>query len=70
MLTLRRLRSERGLSQKEVAAYINVKPRHLSNWESVQTLPSLTDAVMLARLYQVPLTTIAKACGIPTEGIN
>lgn len=38
---LRRLRQERGLSQEELAALVDVSPSHISRMESDMKVPSL-----------------------------
>lgn len=69
MITLRKLRIGLGLSQQQVADTINVKQRTVSQWERLESLPNLADAVLLARCYQVPLLSIVECFGINTEGL-
>ena len=48
--TLKRLRKEKGLTQKELADQINITRSAIAQWESGRNLP---DAVMFSRLYKV-----------------
>jgi DNA-binding XRE family transcriptional regulator len=64
MTTLRQIRQERGLTLVMVAELIGTKPRTLSSWEKLQTIPNLLDAVLLARCYEVSLDDIVLAFGL------
>ena len=48
--TLKRLRTEKGLTQKDLADQINITRSAVAQWESGRNLP---DAVMFSRLYKV-----------------
>ena len=67
MTTLRQLRVRRGLTQSEVAEIIAVQQRTISKWEKLQQLPSIADAVLLARCYNTDLNGIARAFGVDTN---
>lgn len=53
MNRLKQCREQSGLSQKEVAVSLGVKPPSVSNWESGRTNPSSRNLQMLAKLYHV-----------------
>jgi len=53
MNRLKQCREQSGLSQKEVAVSLGVKPPSVSNWESGRTNPSSKNLQMLAKLYHV-----------------
>lgn len=53
MNRLKQCREQSGLSQKEVAISLGVKPPSVSNWESGRTNPSSKNLQMLAKLYHV-----------------
>ena len=48
--TLKRLRTEKGLTQRDLADQINITRSAVAQWESGRNLP---DAVMFSRLYKV-----------------
>lgn len=68
--TLRQLRIKQKLSQKDVASALNVSPHTISQWERLETPPSLVDAVLLCRLYRCDITTLIKACGIEANYLD
>lgn len=63
---LKALRRDRGLSQEELAARLNVVRQTISKWEKGLSVP---DAAMLIRLAEVLDTTVNRLLGadIPEE---
>ena len=55
---LRILRSARGLSQKDLAAMVNVDPSYFSRVESEQRIPSVAVLDAIARELRVPMYLI------------
>ena len=53
MERLRKCREQKGLSQKQVALEVGVKPPTVSQWESGTKIPSRENIAKLARLYGV-----------------
>lgn len=49
---LQEQRTNKGLSQKEVASIIDVAPSVISNYESNSRIPSVDKLMALARLYR------------------
>ncbi|MFB2878704.1 helix-turn-helix transcriptional regulator [Floridanema aerugineum] len=66
---LRVLREELGYTRPQVKAIIGVSERRQADWESGEALPSLENAVALARLYKVSLKTLCKAVGLDVSDI-
>lgn len=64
MTTLRQLRVQNRMTQKEVALALGVSARTVSQWEKLEIPPSLVDAVLLTRLYHCDIDTLINACGI------
>jgi len=50
---LKRLREERGLSYRQLAAKLSVSHVHLITMESGKTLPSLPMLVKIAKFFEV-----------------
>lgn len=51
--TLRRLRTERRMSQKELADRLSVSPQSVSRWENGQAYPDMETLPRLADIFQV-----------------
>lgn len=66
---LRILREEKGYTRPQVKAVIGVSERRQADWESGEAVPSLENAIALARLYKVSLKTLCKAIGLDVSGI-
>lgn len=66
---MRVLREELGYTRPQVKAIIGVSERRQADWESGEALPSLENAVALARLYKVSLKTLCKAVGLDVSDI-
>ncbi|MCD8131972.1 MAG: helix-turn-helix domain-containing protein [Lachnospiraceae bacterium] len=56
---LRKLRLERGLQQKAVAASLHISPSTYSNYENGVFLPDLETLLLLADLFEVSLDELA-----------
>ena len=52
------IRSERGLSQEELAEASGVARAQISRYESGQTMPSATNGVRLAKALDCPLDVL------------
>lgn len=50
---IRRLRSEKGLTQEQLASLLGVTSAAVSKWESGQSLPDITMVMPLARVFEV-----------------
>ena len=56
---LKQLRTEKHLSQKQVAAYLNLQSENrVCRWERGQSYPSLNNLIKLSKLYAVPIENI------------
>lgn len=58
-----KLRKERRLSVRTIAAYIGCSPSTIYRWESGETKPSYSEISSLARLYNVSLDWIINNIG-------
>jgi len=56
--TLKALRINAGLDQKEAAKIIGVTPETLSNWERGKTFPSVPQITEIEKLYNVTYADI------------
>ena len=57
--TIYRLRTERGLSQGDLAAKLDVSRQSISKWETNASVPELDRLVQLAGLFGVTLDELA-----------
>lgn len=55
MNNFRRCREGAGLSQKEAAITLGVKPPSMSAWESGKNFPTIDNLIAMASLYHVTL---------------
>lgn len=60
MRTLRQMREDRGLSQEELAAIVEVSPFTIIRWEQGKVKPSATNVLKLARVLKVSGGTILR----------
>ena len=67
--TLKALRERSQRTQYQLKQRIGVSERRLSDWENGKAKPSLENAVVLARTYQVSLKVICQYCGIDVTGV-
>jgi len=56
--TLKALRINAGLDQREAAKIIGVTPETLSNWERGKTFPSVPQITEIEKLYNVTYADI------------
>lgn len=54
------IRKRCGMSQEEVATYLNVSRQTISNWELSFSIPDLYQAKKLAKLFQVSMEELIK----------
>lgn len=52
---IRRLRTERGMTQRELAYHLHVSEQAVSKWERDQSYPDTTLLLSIARLFAVSL---------------
>ena len=72
---LYQLRTERGLSQDELAEKVFVTRQAVSHWETGETTPGRETLKLLSKLYGVSINTllgaprqlICQCCGMPLE---
>lgn len=65
---LKRLRSDRGLSQEDLAAEVGISVSQISRYESGKRDMRLKEAVALARYLKVPIAAIAEMPVVPLVG--
>lgn len=58
MKNLKQLRSEAGLTQKDVATQIGVSHDTIKRWETGETYPNAPQAIKLAGIYGVGMDEI------------
>ena len=58
--TLEEIRKSKGYSQKQVAAFIKVKPTTYNTYESGRTEPPAEILVRLSYLYRTPVDTLVQ----------
>ena len=72
---LLKLRTEKGLSQEELAAKLFVTRQAVSRWENGETVPNTETLKLLSALFEVSINTllgcpqklICQCCGMPLE---
>ena len=72
---LLKLRTEKGLSQEELAAKLFVTRQAVSRWENGDTVPNTETLKLLSRLFDVSINTLlgcpqklfCQCCGMPLE---
>ena len=73
-----KLRTEKGLSQEELAAKIFVTRQAVSRWETGETIPNTETLKLLSQLFDVSINTllgsprelVCQCCGMPLEDKN
>lgn len=63
-MTLKALRINLGLTQKDAAAKLQVTPETLGSWERAETFPNVTQITRIENLYN---TTYADINFLPTN---
>ena len=69
------LRTEKGLSQEELAEKLFVTRQAVSRWENGETLPNTEVLKLLSKFFQVSINTllgcprklVCQCCGMPLE---
>ena len=72
---LLQLRTQKGLSQEQLAEQVFVTRQAVSRWETGETTPNTEALKLLSRLYDVSINTllgaprqlICQCCGMPLE---
>ena len=72
---LLKLRTEKGLSQEELAEKVMVTRQAVSRWETGETTPNTETLKLLSRLFDVSINTllgsprqlICQCCGMPLD---
>jgi transcriptional regulator with XRE-family HTH domain len=72
------LRTEKGLSQEELAEKIFVTRQAVSRWETGETTPNIDALKLLSKTFDVSINTllgsprelVCQCCGIPLEDYN
>ena len=73
------LRKEKGMTQAELAAVINISDKAISNWESAGSCPDIDVLIKLSDLFEVSLDYIIRGecmhrqkmfAGSPYEKVN
>ena len=67
MLSLRRLRKDRGYTQQMLADYLGVSKQAYSNYELGKRTPDISILSKLAKFYQVPIESFLSETEIPTN---
>ena len=75
---IQQLRTQKGLSQEELAAKVFVTRQAVSRWETGETTPSIDTLKLLSKLFDVSINTLlgspreltCKCCGMPLEDCN
>lgn len=49
------LRREKGLSQEQLAEYLEVSRQSVSKWEADKTMPEISKLIAISELFQVSL---------------
>lgn len=58
--TLRMERLKRGLSLMDVSQIVGVAPATLAGWELGNRIPTIDNAIILSRYYDVPIKELFK----------
>ena len=75
---LLQLRTQKGLSQEQLAEQVFVTRQAVSRWETGETTPNTETLKLLSKLYDVSINTllgaprqlICQCCGMPLEDAN
>lgn len=57
---LTRLRTQKGISQRQLAEHLGLRQSHIGNIEANRGLPSLEVALEIAQFFDVPLDLLTK----------
>ncbi len=64
---IRELRKERGITREQVAQYLNVSPRAVSNWEKGKSQPDMSLVPKLLSLFEVSEHELFSPCKNMTD---
>ncbi len=72
------LRTNKGMSQEELAEKVYVTRQAVSRWENGETIPNTETLKLLSKLFDVSINTllgspqkrICQCCGMPLEDAN
>lgn len=67
---LKVLRTQRGLTQEQVAAQVGVSRQAVAKWERGDTLPDIESCICLADLYGVPLDALVRGIKNNENDVN
>ena len=67
---IRRIREDKHLSQKELAATIEVAPTQYSRVETGKVMPALKTLVKIAKVLDVPLDALVNDSTIPLQEVT
>ena len=67
---LKVLRTQRGLTQEQVAAQVGVSRQAVAKWERGETLPDIESCIRLADLYGVPLDALVRGMKNNENDVN
>lgn len=67
---LKVLRTQRGLTQEQVAAQVGVSRQAVAKWERGDTLPDIESCICLADLYGVPLDALVRGMKNNENDVN
>ena len=75
---VKKLRTQKGFSQEELAAKIFVTRQAVSRWETGETIPNTDTLKLLSKLFDVSINTllgsprklVCRCCGMPLEDSN
>lgn len=73
-----KLRTDKGLSQDELAEKIFVTRQAVSRWENGETVPNTETLKLLSRVFDVSINTllgshrqlVCQCCGMPLDDLN
>lgn len=63
-------RKKAGMSQQELAEYLDVSRQTVSKWETGMTVPSAEKLIRLSKLYSAPLDVLTDDTIELTEGVK
>ena len=64
---LKKFRAEKGLTQEDIANYLNITPQSVSKWEREETYPDITFLPALANILDVSLDQLLSMDHIRSE---
>ncbi len=55
-LKIKKLRKEHGITQEQLAEYLNISPQAISKWENGTAMPDITLANVIKMCYNIYIT--------------